>query len=635
MLPELGFFFLLLATSGAFFLALLPQLGLYKKSPTLIHSAWWLSYLIALSCTASVALLAYAFATDDFTLEYVAAHSNSQLPLFFKVAATWGGHEGSMLFWLFSLGLWLAAFAFFNRKHDRTFSAQTLSLLGLICFGFALFILFYSNPFGRIFPPPQEGRDLNPMLQDIGLIFHPPLLYIGYVGFAVNFAMSLAALIYPRSARQIARSMRCWVLSAWLFLTLGIVLGAWWAYYELGWGGWWFWDPVENASLMPWLLGLALLHSLTMTEKQGAFNYWTTLFSLLAFAFSILGTFIVRSGALSSVHAFALDNTRGYVLLLIFFLLTVSAFSLFALRAGSNNENTVEFRLISKAGGILLLNILLTVATVSTFLGTFYPMLFQAMNWGSISVGSPYFNSIFLPIIAFMLIAMTASLALHRAGFNRAMFLHRLWLLIPAFIISALMIWQQLRHNEALTFRPFAFALLTLAVWLLVATLWQNWQRIRLPQLGMILAHSGVAIAAMGAVMSGYFGSEIGVRLAPHQSQTLGQYEFHYREFSNEIGPNFTAEVAFFEVTENGRPYARIIPERRYYDVRAITMSEVGIDAGFWGDLYIVMGDSLGNGEFTFRLHYKPLIRWLWAGGILMALGALCSVLALRRKQEK
>ena len=389
MLPELGFFFLLLATSGAFFLALLPQLGLYKKSPTLIHSAWWLSYLIALSGTASIALLAYAFATDDFTLEYVAAHSNSQLPLFFKVAATWGGHEGSMLFWLFSLSLWLAAFAFFNRKHDRTFSAQTLSLLGLICFGFALFILFYSNPFGRIFPPPQEGRDLNPMLQDIGLIFHPPLLYIGYVGFAVNFAMSLAALIYPRSARQIARSMRCWVLSAWLFLTLGIVLGAWWAYYELGWGGWWFWDPVENASLMPWLLGLALLHSLTVTEKQGAFNYWTTLFSLLAFAFSILGTFIVRSGALSSVHAFALDNTRGYVLLLIFFLLTVSAFGLFALRAGSDNKNAVEFRLISKAGGILLLNILLTVATVSTFLGTFYPMLFQAMNWGSISVGSP------------------------------------------------------------------------------------------------------------------------------------------------------------------------------------------------------------------------------------------------------
>ena len=435
MLPELGFFFLLLTTSGAFFLALLPQLGLYKKSPTLIHSAWWLSYLLALSGTASVALLAYAFATDDFTLEYIAAHSNSQLPLFFKVAATWGGHEGSMLFWLFSLSLWLAAFAFFNRKHDRTFSAQTLSLLGLICFGFALFILFYSNPFGRIFPPPQEGRDLNPMLQDIGLIFHPPLLYIGYVGFAVNFAMSLAALIYPRSARQIARSMRCWVLSAWLFLTLGIVLGAWWAYYELGWGGWWFWDPVENASLMPWLLGLALLHSLTVTEKQGAFNYWTTLFSLLAFAFSKLGTFIVRSGALSSVHAFALDNTRGYMLLLIFFLLTVSAFGLFALRAGSDNENTVEFRLISKAGGILLLNILLTVATVSTFLGTFYPMLFQAMNWGSISVGSPYFNSIFLPIIAFMLIAMTASLALHRAGFNRAMFLRRLWLLIPAFII--------------------------------------------------------------------------------------------------------------------------------------------------------------------------------------------------------
>ena len=270
MLPEIGFISLLIATTAALFLAIIPQIGLLKKSPTLTHSAWWLSYLFTASITLSIALLSYSFAIDDFTLEYVAAHSNSQLPTFFKVAATWGGHEGSMLFWLFSLSLWLATFAFFNRKHHHTFSTQTLSLLGLICFGFAVFILFYSNPFGRIFPAPAEGRDLNPMLQDVGLIFHPPLLYIGYVGFSVNFAMSLAALIYNQSARQIARAMRGWVLFSWLFLTIGIVLGAWWAYYELGWGGWWFWDPVENASLMPWLLGLALLHSLMATEKHSS-----------------------------------------------------------------------------------------------------------------------------------------------------------------------------------------------------------------------------------------------------------------------------------------------------------------------------------------------------------------------------
>ncbi|OOF52714.1 heme lyase NrfEFG subunit NrfE [Rodentibacter trehalosifermentans] len=635
MLPELGFLSLLIATLSALFLALLPQVGLFKKNPTLINSAWWLSYVLTMTTTLSLAILAYSFATDDFTLEYVAAHSNSRLPTFFKVAATWGGHEGSMLFWLFSLSLWLAAFAFFNRKNDRTFSAQSLALLGLICFGFALFILFYSNPFGRIFPAPMEGRDLNPMLQDIGLIFHPPLLYIGYVGFAVNFAMSLSALIYRQPVQKIANNMRNWVLVSWLFLTLGILLGAWWAYYELGWGGWWFWDPVENASLMPWLLGLALLHSLVIAEKQGTLPYWTTLFSLLSFAFSILGTFIVRSGALTSVHAFAIDNTRGYALLLIFFLLTLLAFGLFALRSNNSQESAVKFRLISKAGGVLFLNILLTIATVSTFLGTFYPMLFQAMNWGSISVGSPYFNSIFLPLLTLMLMAMVVSLALRWAKFEAVFFIRRLLLLIPASGIALLMIWQQIHHNEALHFHAFAFLLLTLAIWLCFATLWQNWRKIHLVQWGMILAHCGVAIATMGAVMSSYFGSEIGVRLAPQQSQKLGQYEFHYRQFSNEIGPNFTTEVAFFDVTEKGKPYTTIIPERRYYDVRTMTMSEVGLSGGFWGDLYIVMGDSLGKGEFTFRLHYKPLIRWLWAGGILMALGALCSTLGLRRKQER
>lgn len=635
MLPELGFLSLLIATISALFLVLLPQVGLFKKNPTLINSAWWLSYIFTIATTFSLAILAYSFAIDDFTLEYVAAHSNSQLPTFFKVAATWGGHEGSMLFWLFSLSLWLTAFAFFNRKNDRTFSAQSLSLLGLICFGFAVFILFYSNPFGRIFPAPIEGRDLNPMLQDIGLIFHPPLLYIGYVGFAVNFAMSLSALIYHQPVQQIANKMRVWVLVSWLFLTLGIVLGAWWAYYELGWGGWWFWDPVENASLMPWLLGLALLHSLVIAEKQGAFPYWTTLFSLLTFAFSVLGTFIVRSGALTSVHAFAVDNTRGYALLIIFFLLMVFAFGLFALRSNNTQKSAVKFQLISKAGGILLLNILLTIATVSTFLGTFYPMLFQAMNWGSISVGSPYFNSIFLPILTIMLMAMVVSLSLRWAKFEQSFFIRRLLLIIPAGGVALLMIWQQTHHNESLKFHGFAFLLLTLAIWLFFATLWQNWRKICLAQLGMILAHCGVAIATMGAVMSSYFGSEIGVRLAPQQSQKLGQYEFHYRQFSNEIGPNFTTEVAFFDVMEKGKPYANLIPERRYYDVRTMTMSEVGLSGGFWGDLYIVMGDPLGKGEFTFRLHYKPLIRWLWAGGILMALGALCSTFALRRKQER
>ena len=634
MLPELGFLSLLFATTAALLLSIVPQIGIWRNKPTLTNTAWGLSYCFGIFTSVSIGILAYSFATDDFTLEYVAAHSNSQLPTFFKVAATWGGHEGSILFWLFTLSLWLVAFAFFSRKNDRTFSAQTLSLLGLICLGFTIFILFYSNPFGRAFPAPAEGRDLNPMLQDIGLIFHPPLLYVGYVGFAVNFAMSISALIFNRSAQAIARAMRAWVLVSWLFLTLGIVLGAWWAYYELGWGGWWFWDPVENASLMPWLLGLALLHSLMVTEKQGMFSYWTTLFSLLAFAFSVLGTFIVRSGALTSVHAFALDSSRGYVLLLIFFLLTVGSLSLFALRTNTN-ESAVKFPLISKTGAILGLNIVLTVATVSTFLGTFYPMLFQAMNWGSISVGAPYFNSIFLPLLTLVLFAMAGTLCLGWFKTDKKHFFKRLLLLIPAAVIAYGMIWNALQNDSALRFHFFAYILLTLAIWVLFVTLWQNWAKVRLAYFGMILAHCGVAIATMGAVMSSYFGSELGVRLAPQQSQQLGQFEFHYDRFSNEIGPNFTAEVAFFSVSKQGKPYAEIVPERRYYDVRTMTMSEVGLDAGFWGDLYIVMGDNLGKGEFTFRLHYKPLIRWLWLGGILMALGALCSAINLKRKRDE
>ena len=633
MLVETGHYALWLAGAMAFLQALLPTFCADRRTACAlaVSAAKTQSALL----TFSIAALGYGFIANDFAVRYIAAHSNSLLPWYYRLTAVWGGHEGSLLLWIEILGLWSAALAVRSKALPDDLRAKILAVLGAISLGFITFIGFTSNPFSRALPAPFDGADLNPLLQDPGLILHPPLLYTGYVGFAVAFAFVVAGLWQGRLDTLWLRRARPWTLAAWLALTLGIALGSYWAYYELGWGGWWFWDPVENASLMPWLLGLALLHSLMATEKQGVFSYWTTLFSLLAFAFSVLGTFIVRSGALTSVHAFSLDNTRGYVLLLIFFVLTVLAFGLFALRADSSSESAVKFQFVSKSGGILLLNILLTIATVSTFLGTFYPMLFQAMNWGSISVGSPYFNSIFFPIITVILILMVISLTIRWVQFDRTLLIRCVWLLIPSLILAGLMIWQQLRNNSALNFHAFAFVLLTLAIWLLFVTLWQNWRQIRLSQFGMILAHCGVAIVTIGAVMSGYFGSEIGVRLAPQQSQTLGQYEFHYRQFSNEIGSNFTAEVAFFDVTENGKPYAEIIPERRYYDVRTMTMSEVGLDGGFWGDLYIVMGDSLGKGEFTFRLHYKPLIRWLWAGGILMAFGALCSVFGLRRKQEK
>ena len=635
MIAELGNYALALSLAVSFFLAIFPLWGAEKGHPQLMSLARPMTYGLFFSLTIAFAALFYLFAVNDFSVQYVVNNSNSSLPIYYRLSAVWGSHEGSLLLWIWLLTLWGAAVALFSKHLPQEAVARVLGIMGIISIGFLLFVLFTSNPFTRTFPDfPVDGRELNPMLQDVGLIFHPPLLYVGYVGFAVNFAMSISALIFNRSAQAIARAMRAWVLVSWLFLTLGIVLGAWWAYYELGWGGWWFWDPVENASLMPWLLGLALLHSLLVTEKQGAFSYWTTLFSLLAFAFSVLGTFIVRSGALTSVHAFALDSSRGYVLLLIFFLLTVGSLSLFALRTNTN-ESAVKFPLISKTGAILGLNIVLTVATVSTFLGTFYPMLFQAMNWGSISVGAPYFNSIFLPLLTLVLFAMAGTLCLGWFKADKKHFFKRLLLLIPAAVIAYGMIWNALQNDSALRFHFFAYVLLTLAIWVLFVTLWQNWVKVRLAYFGMILAHCGVAIATMGAVMSSYFGSELGVRLAPQQSQQLGQFEFHYDRFSNEIGPNFTAEVAFFNVSKQGKPYAEIVPERRYYDVRTMTMSEVGLDAGLWGDLYIVMGDNLGKGEFTFRLHYKPLIRWLWLGGILMALGALCSAINLKRKRDE
>ncbi|MBN6711474.1 heme lyase NrfEFG subunit NrfE [Haemophilus haemoglobinophilus] len=631
MIPELGFIALLIAFICSLLLAIVPQIGIWQGKINLMASARNLSYLFAIFTTLSIGILAYSFAVDDFSLEYVAAHSNSQLPIFFKIAATWGGHEGSMLFWLFALSLWAMAFAFFSRKIDPIIATQALVILGLICAGFAFFIIFFSNPFIRIFPAPLEGRDLNPMLQDIGLIFHPPLLYLGYVGFAVNFALTVAALVSGHLDAAIARWTRSWVLVSWFFLTLGIMLGSWWAYYELGWGGWWFWDPVENASLMPWLLGLGLLHSLSVTEQRGIFSYWTILFSLFAFAFSLLGTFIVRSGVLTSVHAFAMDGERGIALLMLFFLLTVSSMTLFALKANVQSS-AVRFRLVSKESLMLLANILFTAATASVFLGTFYPMLFSTLGWGSISVGAPYFNTIFIPLLIIALLAMILVLATFWQKIKATALRRSLWLLLPAMILAYIIIAYSIQQNDALQFEPIALIFMTLALWLLFTTLWTNWFKLSPKHLGMILAHGGVAITIIGATMSSYFASEIGVRLAPNDRQELNGYEFHYLGFTNEIGPNYTSEKAHFDIYKNQQKITALYPERRHYDVRTMNMSEVGLQWGWFGDLYIVMGDKLGVGEFTFRLHYKPFVRWLWVGGILMALGALLAMFGVRKK---
>lgn len=630
MLPELGYIALLLLVAISALQILFSAWGELRRQYHWLSLNPWLSGLQSVLALFSFGCLAYAFVTDDFSVRYVAQHSNSQLPAFFKFAASWGGHEGSMLFWLAALALWSAVFCIFSRKIDRLFADRTLAVLSLIIFGFALFIVWVSNPFERGFPPPPQGRDLNPMLQDIGLIFHPPLLYLGYVGFAVSFAMMIATLLGGVLDFAVARWIRPWTMIAWGFLTAGIMLGAWWAYYELGWGGWWFWDPVENASLMPWLLGTALIHSLIVSEQRGIFHYWTILFALCAFALSLLGTFIVRSGVLTSVHAFAVDADRGMALLILFFSLSFMALSLFAFKA-KLWQGDVRFKLFSKESALLLLNGLFALATAVVVLGTFYPMLFSAMEWGAISVGAPYFNTIFTPLALILLCVMGWATVLRWKSVNLSIILKQVMLMAVALGLTWCLIDLTLEKNPVHSLQWFPTLFISLAVWVVLTHLPYRRFMWRLKPLAMRLAHIGFAICVIGAMMNSYYGDERGVRLKPHESAQLAGYQFHYQQHFYDIGANYTAERVLFEVYDkNNRHILTLTPERRYYDVRTMTMSEVGLAHLGLDDLYIVMGDKLGHKEYAFRLHYKPYVRALWLGGCLMVLAALLALIGYR-----
>lgn len=632
MFFEWGYFFLLLLVGVSGTQVLFSLWAELRREPHWFSFNPVLSLLQAILGVSSFCILAAAFLYDDFSFLYVAAHSNSQLPDFFKFAATWGGHEGSMLFWLAALCLWSGIFCIFSGKIDRLFAHRTLAVLAMIILSFALFIVCFSSPFERGFPPPPEGRDLNPMLQDIGLIMHPPLLYLGYVGFAVVFAMSIAVLISGVLDFAGARWIRPWALTAWGFLTAGIMLGAWWAYYELGWGGWWFWDPVENASLMPWLLGTACLHSLVVSEQRGIFHYWTMLLAIFTFALSLLGTFIVRSGVLTSVHAFAVDAERGIAILLLFFSLSFIALSLFALRANFWQGN-VRFRLFSKETAFLLINGLFSLATLVVVLGTFYPMLFSAMGWGSISVGSPYFNTMFAPLALILLGVMGFATGLRWKSLPRQV-VWKIALLPVAVGITLWLISATISQTNVhkLAWLPLVFV--SLAVWLILTHLpflrimWQ------IRPLAMRLAHIGFALCVVGAMMNSYYGDEIGVRMQPKERVELAGFLFEYRDFEYQLGQNYTSEVATFSISDlENRPLATVKPERRYYDVRTMTMAEVGLYHHFLDDIYIVMGDKLGNNAYAFRLHYKPYVRLLWLGGIIMVIAAALAVIGLRRKR--
>ena len=631
MLPELGYFALLLAAMTATSQVLFSLWGEIRKSPSFLALNPFFTLLQAVACGLSFACLANAFLTDDFSVIYVAQHSNSQLPDFFKFAASWGGHEGSMLFWLTALTLWSGVFCIFSRKIDRLFANRTLAMLALISLGFMLFILLVSNPFERSFPPPPEGRDLNPMLQDVGLIFHPPLLYLGYVGFAVSFAMVVAGLLSGIFDAAIARWIRPWAMLSWGFLTAGIILGAWWAYYELGWGGWWFWDPVENASLMPWLLGTALIHSLIVSEQRGIFNYWTILLAIFAFALSLLGTFIVRSGVLTSVHAFAVDPDRGMALLILFFSLSFIALALFALKT-QLWQGEVRFLLFSKETAFLLLNGLFSVATCVVLLGTFYPMIFTAMQWGSISVGAPYFNTLFMPLALLLMSVMGIATVLRWKNASSRAIVKKLWLLPVAMLLALGLIYHTISQHHVFQVEVLPAVFITLAIWLILTHIPYSQTMWKIKPLAMRLAHIGFAVCILGAMMNSYYGDEIGVRLKPQQTATLAGFEFKYQDYQDVIGDNYTAERAIFTIAKDNRTLAEVKPERRYYDIRTMTMAEVGLYHQGLNDIYIVMGDKFGNLEYAFRLHYKPYVGALWLGGVMMIFAALLALLGYRKR---
>ncbi|WP_429164986.1 heme lyase NrfEFG subunit NrfE [Aeromonas rivipollensis] len=626
MLAEFGYLSLLLAAALSLLQGTLPWLGLRLASPTLLRCAKPLALSNAILLGAALLLLASCFARDDFTLSYVAQHANSALPMGFKLAAVWGGHEGSMLFFVFALALWGALVGLCSKRVDPLITTRVLAIMGLIVGLFALYTLIFSSPFDRQFPGPLEGRDLNPMLQDIGLIIHPPLLYLGYVGFAVNFAFAMAALHSGRLDGALAHWSRPWALGSWVFLTAGIVLGSWWAYYELGWGGWWFWDPVENASLLPWLLGTALLHALVVCEKRGAYGHGVLLLSIFTFALSLLGTFVVRSGVLTSVHAFAVDPNRGLTLLLLLGLLLTTALTLFALRADTRAPYAL-FGFWSKEGLLGAAILLLSVACACVLLGTFYPMVFQSLHLGSLSVGAPYFNAVFVPLALALMALMTQ---IPRLRWQGLMASSRLKILLPPLLGLLGGGLLSLGYREQGTLGWSGILANMISLWLIASLLINvsfKTHGLSANRLGSLLAHLGVAVCALGIAQVSHHSQEGGTVLAADKPYRLGTHEFRYEGSEPLIGPNYTAERITVSVHKDGREVARLTPERRHYSVRTMNMNEPGIKGGLFGDLYVVLGEKMGPDAYAMRLHHKPLVRWIWLGGLLMMTGGALRLL--------
>ena len=643
MSAEIGQWSLILAALFAITQGTFPLLGAARGIPLWMTvgraagRAQFLFLAVAFGC------LVQGFIVNDFSILYVASHSNSELPLYYRIAATWGAHEGSMLLWALILSVWTVAVTLFCRSLTLPFQARVLGVMGLISTGILLFILLTSNPFDRLMPMPPDGNDLNPLLQDFGMTIHPPMLYMGYVGLSVAFSFAIAALLGGTLDSAWARWSRPWTLVAWIFLTFGIVLGSWWAYYELGWGGWWFWDPVENASFMPWLVATALLHSLAATEKRGAFKAWTVLLAIFAFSLSLLGTFLVRSGVLTSVHAFASDPARGLFILVFLALVVGSSLLLYALRAPSIRDSA-HYALISRENLLLINNILLVTAAASILLGTLYPLVLDALNWGKISVGPPYFSNVFAPLMApVVLLAGIAPLFSWREAKIAKVFGKIRWLAPVAVtlgIITTALFWD-LKEIKVL-------AGLSMAFWLIGGTLLSLWSRVRLRSsllegfqsqslsaYGMTVAHCGIAVFLVGLVLSDRHSVEKVVRLAPGESAAIGAYDFIFKGIKTVDGPNFKAQEGLFEVRSEDRLITELKPQKRSYHVQRNTMTEAAIDPGVTRDLYVALGEPLDAGAWSVRLYYKPFIRWIWFGGLFMMMGGFLALLDRRYRRHK
>ena len=649
MIPELGNFSLMLALCLALVQGILPIAGSFNGNARWMTLARPAAAGQCAFVTFAFICLVYSFVANDFSVAYVASNSNSMLPVYYRVAGTWGGHEGSLLLWSEMLVLWTFAVSRFSGQLPDDTVARVLGVMGLISVGFLCFMLFTSNPFDRLLPAAPDGHDLNPLLQDFGMIVHPPMLYMGYVGFSVAFSFAIAALMGGQLDAAWARWSRPWTLVAWMFLTLGIFMGSFWAYYELGWGGWWFWDAVENASFMPWLVGTALIHSLAVTEKRGSFKNWTVLLAIIAFSLSLIGTFLVRSGVLTSVHAFATDPRRGLFILVFLAIVIGGSLLLYAWRAPKVGLGG-RFSLFSRESMLLVNNVLLLAAAGTVLLGTLYPLFLDALNLGKISVGPPYFETVFVPLMipVLLLLAVGPFVRWKDASFKDVLLRLR-WVALGALLFAVV---------AALAFAPSPMVVLgiTFAVWILLATashllerlrhapagtsLWKRIASQPRSYWGMLVAHAGIGVFVVGVTL--VKGMEISNDVSMHVGDTTsaGSYAFRFTGLQEIKGPNYIATRGSFDVTRDGTKIGTMTPEKRLYTVQQMPMTEAAIDRGFTRDLYVSLGEATSKDVWVVRVQHKPFVGWIWAGCLIIAFGGFLAAsdrryrIASRKRQQ-